>query len=166
MYKWHEDKNIGESLEVNMNNLKTEQELTRQKGKNILRQFSSMALLICGKLKLLFPVDRLKVVRFRRMNPLKLNIGCGQVKFSGWVNIDVDPKADLVIDIRKGLPFGENSVDFIYNEHFLEHLTFEEGEKCLIDFHRCLKKGGVLRIATPDLDYAIQKYNTDWKNQD
>ena len=31
---------------------------------------------------------------------------------------------------------------------------------------RCLKKGGVLRVAMPDLDYIIQKYNADWKNQD
>ena len=35
-----------------------------------------------------------------------------------------------------------------------------------MEFRRCLKKGGVLRIAMPDLDYIVEKYNTDWKNQD
>ena len=38
--------------------------------------------------------------------------------------------------------------------------------KILREFYRCLKKGGALRTAIPDLDYVIQKYNTDWKNQD
>ncbi len=64
------------------------------------------------------------------------------------------------------MPFNGNSVDFIYSEHVLEHLTFEEGEKVFREFYRCLKVGGVLRIAMPDLDYVMQKYHADWKNQD
>jgi predicted SAM-dependent methyltransferase len=96
----------------------------------------------------------------------KLHVGCGNVKLPGWLNIDVEPSADLVIDIREGLPFEDNSIDFIYNEHFLEHLTYEEGEKALRDFRRCLKNGAVLRIATPDLDFLIQLYHSDFKNED
>jgi predicted SAM-dependent methyltransferase len=118
------------------------------------------------KMILLSPRKRIKVARFKKYDSLKLNIGCGRVKIPSWVNIDIEPGADLVIDVRKKLPFDDNSVDFIYNEHLLEHLTFKEGEKVLTECYRCLKKGGVLRIATPDLDYIIQKYNTDWKNQD
>jgi len=96
----------------------------------------------------------------------KLHVGCGNVKLPGWLNIDVEPGADLVIDVREGLPFEENSIDFIYNEHFVEHFTYEEGEKVLREFWRCLKKEGVLRIATPDLDFLVQIYNKDFKNQD
>jgi predicted SAM-dependent methyltransferase len=70
------------------------------------------------------------------------------------------------MDVRKGLPFDNNSVDFIYCEHVLEHLTFEEGERVLREFKRCLACRGRMRIAMPDLDYVIKKYNTDWKNQD
>jgi len=125
-----------------------------------------IALRIYGKMILLSPTKRIKVARFKKYDPLKLNIGCGKVKIPNWVNIDIEPGADLVIDVRKKLPFNANCVDFIYSEHFLEHLTFEEGEKVLREFYRCLKKGGTLRTATPDLDYIIQKYNTDWKNQD
>jgi predicted SAM-dependent methyltransferase len=96
----------------------------------------------------------------------KLHVGCGKVKLPGWLNIDVEPSADLVIDVRGGLPFDDNSIDFIYNEHFIEHLTYEEGEKVLKEFWRCLKKGGVLRIATPDLDFLIQIYGRDFKTDD
>ena len=111
-------------------------------------------------------IRRYKINKFLNMNPLKLNIGCGQVKLNGWVNIDIDPNADLIVDVRKKLPFKNENVDFIYNEHLFEHLTFEEGKKFLHECHRCLKTSGVLRIATPDLDYVIAKYSGDWKNQD
>ena len=97
---------------------------------------------------------------------MKLNIGCGKVKFERWINIDINSNADLVLDLRKGLPFTEDSVDFIYSEHFLEHLTFEESSKVIKEIYRCLKKGGVTRIATPDLDYVINKYVGNWKDQD
>lgn len=97
---------------------------------------------------------------------LKLNIGCGSVKLPEWVNIDIEPDADLVIDVTNGLPFKDSSVDYIYNEHFIEHLKFDIGERSVKEFARVLKPGGVLRIATPDLDYIIGKYVGDWKDQD
>ena len=99
---------------------------------------------VYGKAILLSPINRFKATRFKKMRPLKLNIGCGKAKLSGWVNIDIEPGADLVIDVKKGLPFDDNSVDFIYSEHVLEHLIFEEGEGVLREFERCLKGGGVV----------------------
>jgi predicted SAM-dependent methyltransferase len=36
----------------------------------------------------------------------------------------------------------------------------------LCECFRCLKVGGVLRIAAPDLGYVIHKYDTDWSDQD
>lgn len=119
------------------------------------------------RIVLISPLKRFKVAKFKKYDPLKLNVGCGKVKLSSWVNIDIEPDADLVMDVRKGLPFDDNSVDFIYNEHFLEHFTFEEGERILREFRRCLKKQGLLRIALPDLDYVVYQYNNpDWRNQD
>lgn len=115
---------------------------------------------------LLLPTEYLKVTKFKKLRPLRLNVGCGKAKVSGWVNIDIEPGADAVIDVTKGMPFDDRSADLIYCEHFLEHLTFEKGEKVLKEFYRCLRIGGVLRIAMPDLDYIIWKYNTDWKSQE
>jgi len=92
---------------------------------------------------------------------MNLHIGCGEVYFDGWVNIDKDSeKADKKHDARKRLPYKDNSVDFIYNEHFIEHITVEEAVKILIDFYRVLKPEGVLRIATPDLvPFPINKFH-------
>ncbi|MEW5946700.1 MAG: methyltransferase domain-containing protein [bacterium] len=98
---------------------------------------------------------------------VKLHIGCGDVYLDGWVNIDSESgSADLTHDMREPLPYDDNSVDFIYNEHFIEHVGFEDGLKVMTDFHRVLKPGGVVRVATLDLDYVMKKYFFLWKRQD
>lgn len=95
---------------------------------------------------------------------LKLNLACGDIYIDGWVNVDVDSeKADLNIDLREPLPYEDNSVDFIYNEHFIEHLTVEEGLSFLSECRRVLKPGGVLRVAAPNLDYLLFRYFFFWK---
>jgi len=100
------------------------------------------------------------------MNNIYLNIGCGDKKLKGFVNIDIDPKADLQIDVRKGLPFADNTVSGIYNEHFIEHLNHAEGISFLRECRRVLKPNGILRIATPDLDNIINLYtNDDWNTK-
>jgi predicted SAM-dependent methyltransferase len=121
---------------------------------------------IYGKLMIISPINHFKILKFKKRCNLKLNIGCGRIKFPGWVNIDLEPTADLIIDVNKGLPFRENTAGFIYNEHFIEHLEYVEGEKAIKEFYRVLKEGGILRIATPDLEYITRKYLGDWKTQD
>ena len=114
----------------------------------------------------LYPGNLLRIAQLRKARPLKLNIGSGKARLSGWVNIDIESGADIIVDVTRGLPFYDNSVDFVYCEHLLEHLTHKQGQEVLKEFRRCLRKQGVVRIAMPDLDHIIQKYNTDWKNQD
>jgi predicted SAM-dependent methyltransferase len=94
---------------------------------------------------------------------VKLNLGCGTDYKTGWTNIDNNSdnnitKLDLSWDLREPLPFEENFVDFIYNEHFIEHLSVEEGQRFLGDCLRVLKPGGVIRIATPDLAHIVDRY--------
>lgn len=98
-----------------------------------------------------------------REGDIKLNVGCGTDYKDGWINIDNNSdanieKLDLNWDLRHPLPFPENSVDYIFNEHFIEHLTVEEGQAAIKDLMRVLKPGGVMRIATPDLEVTVDKY--------
>lgn len=86
-----------------------------------------------GKRKKQKPVVTYKNVKdILQKECIKLHIGCGTVYKEGWINIDNNSdnnikKLDFMWDLRKPLPLPENSVDFIYNEHFLEHLTADEG---------------------------------------
>lgn len=133
-----------------------------------LGSFLMIAKSIKRKIMLLNPLTRFKIAEFMAIDPnaLRINVGCGKAKFPGWVNIDIEAGADIVIDVRKGLPFDDNSAKFIYCEHVIEHFTYEEGRRLLSEFWRCLNTRGIVRIAMPDLDYIISKYNTDWNNQD
>jgi len=119
---------------------------------------------------------------------LKLNLGCGLVAPDGWVNIDSSynarlakypklrrflgkfkilpkrlieipwPKNIIILDVRKGLPYPDNSVKYIYSSHFLEHLSRAEAKKLLGECYRVLVPGGALRIIVPDLLACVEKY--------
>lgn len=55
-------------------------------------------------------------------------------------------------DARRQLKFKDNSVDYIYSSHMLEHLFKEEAVFFLKECFRILKKGGSMRICIPDWD--------------
>jgi GT2 family glycosyltransferase/predicted SAM-dependent methyltransferase/cytochrome c-type biogenesis protein CcmH/NrfG len=99
------------------------------------------------------------------MNRVLLNIGCGNKKLAGFTNVDMEPGADIQLDVTKGLPFDNNSVHAIFSEHFFEHITQAQGGQFLRECRRVLVPGGVCRIATPDLDALINEYTSnDWLN--
>lgn len=56
------------------------------------------------------------------------------------------------------IPFGDDSVDVIYSSHMFEHLSPDEARAFLLESKRVLKKGGILRIAIPDLRKHIERY--------
>ncbi len=103
-------------------------------------------------------------------SPLKLHLGCGtHYKEDYWVNIDNNSdnnilKLDINCDFVDGIPFNNNSVDFIYHEHLIEHLTYEDGLAFMKECLRVLKPRAVMRIACPNLDDLIKSYLEDtWR---
>lgn len=92
----------------------------------------------------------------------KLNLGCGPHAMPGWLNYDINGarRMDVVpIDLSLGqLPHVDESVDFIFSEHFIEHLTREQGLKLLRECYRVMKPGAVMRLSTPDLRDLVKRY--------
>ncbi len=62
------------------------------------------------------------------------------------------------IDLRKGIPLLDESVDFIYCSHFLEHLTYDSAVRLLKECHRVLRHEGLIRLVCPDLKLITSKY--------
>lgn len=91
-----------------------------------------------------------------------LQIGCQSHPMEGWLNVDLEPKSDSVVymDATKTFPFADSTFNFIFSEHMIEHVTFNEGGFMLSECYRTLKPGGRIRIVTPDLKFLIELYST------
>jgi predicted SAM-dependent methyltransferase len=93
-----------------------------------------------------------------------LNIGCGYhySNKSEWTNLDFIATGENVIahNLLKGIPFEDESFDFVYHSHVLEHFQKEDGVVLIKECFRVLKKGGILRIVIPDLESIIENYLT------
>ncbi|OIQ87100.1 methyltransferase domain protein [mine drainage metagenome] len=61
-------------------------------------------------------------------------------------------------DLSHSVPLKDQTVDFIYSSHFLEHLFKADADRLLTDCYRALKPGGIIRISIPDLAYAVSFY--------
>jgi len=90
----------------------------------------------------------------------RLNWGCGTEPQPGWINSDIkeDPTVDISCDILEGLPLEEGSVDYAVSIHALPELSYPDQVPALMELRRVLAPGGVLRLALPDLDRAIEAY--------
>jgi predicted SAM-dependent methyltransferase len=92
----------------------------------------------------------------------KLHLGTGSNAYDGWLNTDITDFRRLnrvvYLDARKPFPLPDNSIDVVFSEHMIEHLTYAEGQHCLAECHRVLRPGGRIRIATPSIDRLLKLY--------
>lgn len=87
---------------------------------------------------------------------LCLNLGCGDKprKQEGpdlWVNLDLKPfdGVDVVRDIRRGLPFNDQTFDHVLADNILEHFDQDDFIFALNEIDRVLKVGGTVEIIVP-----------------
>lgn len=95
----------------------------------------------------------------------KLNLGCGDVKKEGYLNIDLYGSPDLIHDISQPLPFEDNSIDEIYASHVVEHLSRDEWKRAKKDWVRVLKNGGKIEIICPEIDQCLANFVTNYRGQ-
>ena len=90
----------------------------------------------------------------------KLNIGCGKNQLKGWLNTDYSPTSSDIafINAEKKLPFNDNTFDYIYTEHLIEHLEYSKAKFFLEELYRVCKNKGRVRIVTPNLTNFINLF--------
>jgi len=95
----------------------------------------------------------------------KLNLGPAENVRAGWLNADLHdygrPRGLVYLDARRPFPLPDASFDFVFSEHMLEHLSYEEGLACLRECRRVLRPGGRIRIATPSLERLARLYDAE-----
>lgn len=90
---------------------------------------------------------------------MKLHVGCGTHLLPNWINLDLGPGPGVTVyDATMPLPYASGSIEFVYSEHFLEHLPHEAALAHLADCFRVLKPGGSIRVSCPDLMALVRAY--------
>lgn len=90
--------------------------------------------------------------------PHSVHLGAGTNILASWFNSDLNPfNADVhFLDTSDTFPFPDRSVDYVFSEHHLEHLSFNDGQFMLGECARVLRPGGVIRVATPSLEILAE----------
>jgi predicted SAM-dependent methyltransferase len=91
-------------------------------------------------------------------HPVRLHLGSGLERKTGWINVDIFAYGDISLNLTRPLPVLSASVEAIFHEHLLEHLTIRQGLALLSECCRILQPGGVLRIGVPDTAGYIHSY--------
>jgi predicted SAM-dependent methyltransferase len=92
----------------------------------------------------------------------RVQVGCGPHHLRpGWWNTDLRnfPDIDDVLDATKPWPW-PNRLDYVYAEHFLEHLEIDEAIAFLVEAGRALRPGGRIRISTPSMEWVLRTHFT------
>ncbi len=95
--------------------------------------------------------------------PFSLQIGGSSDVKEGWLNTDLFPPTETVLqlDATKTFPVPDRCFDYVYSQHMIEHISFEDGCFMLRECYRVLKPGGVVRIATPAIEFLINLFSPD-----
>jgi predicted SAM-dependent methyltransferase len=97
---------------------------------------------------------------YNRTHPVrKLQIGAGRIDYPSWLNTDIDPgPGEVYLDATKPFPTPDGSIHYVFGEHVIEHLSYDDGLVMLRECYRVLAPGGKVRFATPNLLKYIQSF--------
>jgi predicted SAM-dependent methyltransferase len=107
-------------------------------------------------------------------HPKKLQLGTSNSPLAGWLNTDLLTTSRKIayLDATRRFPFHDDTFDYVYSEHMIEHIDHESALFMLRECFRVLKPAGKIRISTPDLKVytgllskektASQNHYIDW----
>ena len=90
----------------------------------------------------------------------KVHVGCGPHHIrQDWWNTDLRafPGVDEAMDASAPWRW-QGLLDFVYAEHFLEHLDLDQGLSFLVEAGRALKESGRIRLTTPSLEWVMKTH--------
>ncbi|MCU7519722.1 MAG: radical SAM protein [Ignavibacteria bacterium] len=95
----------------------------------------------------------------QKTDEIKVNLCSGAYNFKDYINVDIAKSADVVLDLeRELLPFNEESVDVLVCMSAINYFSRERGFEIIKDIYRVLRKGGIVRVGTQDLELLVSKY--------
>jgi hypothetical protein len=90
--------------------------------------------------------------------PKKLNLGCGEFTLPGYINVDIQPPADVIGDF---LQMEFSAVTDVVMSHILEHISWQETAAVLKKVHSWMVPGGTILVEVPDMDAVMARGTYD-----
>lgn len=98
-----------------------------------------------------------------------LNAGCGLPGTcigKSFINLDIieydswktRPNLKYVIGDARDLQYSDNYFWVIFTSEMMEHFSYSDSVKVLMEFYRVLKPDGGLKICCPDFKFAVDVY--------
>jgi len=88
-----------------------------------------------------------------------INLCSGAILLPDYCNIDISINADLVLDLENSnIPFPDNSTEAVICISAINYFDYKRGAEIVKDVYRILKKGGIARFASQDLEIIARKY--------
>jgi predicted SAM-dependent methyltransferase len=112
-------------------------------------------------------IDKALVDYLKGPPPHRLEIGAGPNGKPGWLATDLlagvgrNGTRIVALNATERFPIPADCFDFIFIEHMIEHIGFDDGLNMLSECHRILKPDGVLRVVTPSLGFLLKVLSPD-----
>ncbi len=91
----------------------------------------------------------------RRPKPHWIRLGESR-RFENWLSTNYQVLTRNFLDATKN--FGRENCQYIYADNVIEHLTKKQGDLLVRNAFDALIPGGIIRIATPDLESIAHRY--------
>lgn len=98
------------------------------------------------------------------------NIGAGNFYHPAWTNVDYDSdwyaanqkytNKGISYDLlsMNPLPIESDLAEMVYSSHTIEHIPDNAAENLFAESYRILKKGGIIRLVTPNIDLSYRAF--------
>ena len=86
----------------------------------------------------------------RSGQPVRVVLGGHWCEPAGWLVLDERDQ-----DVTEPLAFPDGSVDAVFCEHVIEHVSLAETLALFVEVHRILRPGGVFRVVVPTIEAMI-----------
>lgn len=85
-------------------------------------------------------------------------VGAGPVNTLGWIDTDIIWRAPHYLDLTKPWPVPAGSVHLVYADNVIEHFDLHTARVVLRNMYDAVAPGGVIRLATPDVERTARMY--------
>lgn len=105
------------------------------------------------------PVGKIALQRaLRNASPILLELGAWRTARSDWIATDVSWRSPHYLDVTRAWPIASSSVDAIFSDNVVEHLSLSSAQVAFREAFRVLRPGGVMRTVTPDIGALVELY--------